>query len=281
MPDPEPFLRLDHEHRDGLHTYVAAVSGADVPSPAWPGLWEQDYPTDPELSPFFRFGVNNVGGEALAVWRALAWALTEGRQRRATPSYYREKAALLLGVDRAAVPLVLWEYKVDAERDTWADADIGFVPARSCVRLQPPPDPWEREHADFAGLFALTEFRQLTALDVAVSFDLSSEVTLFGVADPQRLQTALAGVMRPCLAELLHPGDLVVDLSIVRDIEAGGMSFLSVRSPEPLAAVATLADHYSDAFRRYRDRVADLKTFDDFAAAMTELLAPPDGAWTP
>jgi hypothetical protein len=212
VTDLERFLRFEHEYRDGLHSYVIRADETDLPGPAWPGLWELDYPEEPDLNPWHRHAINNSDGEALAVWRALAWELTAGRSRFAIPAYYRDEAARFLGVDREAVRLVRWEYEVDVEQPEWLTADVGFVPARSCVPLRPAPDPWQWDHAGFAGLFELASFRHLTDLDLAVAGDASSELTLFALRDPGRadfLAAALNQADRPFLADILQPGDIL------------------------------------------------------------------------
>ncbi|MEU8264820.1 hypothetical protein AB0C02_29915 [Micromonospora sp. NPDC048999] len=279
MADPERFLRFEHQHRGGLHSYVIRADEADLPGPAWSGLWEQDYPEDPGMNPWHRHGVNNNDGEALAVWRVLAWALTAGRSRFAIPAYYRDEAAQLLGVDRGAVQLVRWEYEVDVEQPEWHTADVGFVPARACVSRWPAADRWEHGHAEFAGLFGLGSFRDFTNLDLAVSGDASSEVTLFALSDPARagfLAASLNQIDRPYLAEILQPGDIFVDLAVGHDRGTGASSYLTVKAAEATEVVGQLADHFSRAFRRYLDRVGQIRTFEEFHAAIDDLLAPPD-----
>jgi hypothetical protein len=284
MADPERFLRFERQHRDGLYCYVIRAGDADLPGPAWPGLWEQDYPQDLDLNPWRRHAVNNSDGEALAVWRALAWAVTAGRSRFVIPTYYRDEAAELLNVDRAAVQLVRWEYEVDVERSEWLTADTGFVPARACVPLRPAPTPWQRDHAGFAGLFEVASFRQLTDLDLAVGSDASSELTLFALSRSDRagvLAAALDQTDRPYLADILQPGGVFVDLAVVRDRGFGATCYLTVKAPEAIEDADRLADHFSRAFRRYLDRVNQIQTLDEFHTAIEDLLTPPRTTGTP
>lgn len=279
MAELERFLRFEYQLRDGLHCYAFRADETDLPGPAWPGLWEQEYPEDPDLNPWRRHAINNSDGEALAVWRALAWALTAGRRRLAIPAYYRDQAARFLGVNREAVQLVRWEYKVDVEQPEWPTADIGFVPARACVPLRPAAEPWERDHAQFAGLFELTIFRHLTDLDLAISGDASSELTLFALCDPDRadlLTAALNQNDRPHLADILQSGDIFVDLAVVRDPGTGETSYLTVKAPDAAEEVQQVADHFSRAFRRYLDQVSQIRALDEFHAAIDGLLAPPN-----
>nr|WP_230582377.1 hypothetical protein [Salinispora tropica] len=276
MADPEPFLRFAHKRRDGLHCYVVRADKADMPGPLWPGLWEQEYSDDADLNPWRRYVVNNNDGEALAVWRALAWEFTAGLSRFVIPTYYRDEAAQLQGIDRAAVQLVRWEYEVDLEQPEWLTADIGFVPARACVPLL--PDPWQREHAGFAGLFPVASFRHLTDLALAVAGDATSEITIFALQDPDRasmLASALNQAHHPELAEILHPGDILVDVAVVHDLGAGPASYLTIKTPEATDEVGHLAAHFSEAFRRYATQASQIRTFDEFHDAIDHLLAPP------
>ncbi|MFY1652145.1 hypothetical protein ACN27J_14770 [Solwaraspora sp. WMMB762] len=276
MADRERFLRFDHEHRDGLHVYVARPTEAELPGPAWTGLWEQDYPEEPYRNPWRRYAINNNDGEALAVWRAFAWALTAGRSRYAIPAYYRDQAAQLLGIDREAVQLVRWEYEVDSESSEWPAADVGFVPGRACVPMRPPPDQWERDHAGFAGLFTLDSFDDLLNLHLAVAGDASSEVTLFALSDPDRAELLAAALNqddRPDLADILQPGDIFVDLTVAHDL--GFTSTLTVKATEAVEEIDQLADHFSQAFRRYLGKLDRIDSFGEFCEAIDDLLAPP------
>ena len=235
-------------------------------------MWEQDYSDDPSLNPWCRHAINNNDGEALAVWRALTWELTAGRRRFAIPAYYRD----LLGMNREAVQRVRWEYEVDTEQPEWLTADIGFVPARACVR--PAPDLWQRDHVGFAGLFELASYRHLTDLALAVAGDATSEITLFALRDQDRshfLASALNQAPGPHLADILQPGDIFVDLTVVHDLGAGAASYLTIKAPEGIDDVKRLADHFSRAFRRYTKRISKIRTFDEFHTAIDDLLASP------
>jgi hypothetical protein len=213
-----------------------------------------------------------------------AWAITDGTCRSAVPAYYRDEAAQLLGVDRTGIRLVRWEYEVNVELADPVAADVGFVPARACVPIRPQPDEWQRLHQGFAGLFALRTFGELTALEHAVRGDASSEITLFGFNAGAKSDNTLAGALdqpsRLHLQEILRPGDVFVDLAVVRDRFLGHTSYLTVKTTEPIDdRPHRLAEHYGTAFSRYVNSVDDTHTFEDFRDAMDTLLAPPpDGA---
>ncbi|WP_433788855.1 hypothetical protein [Actinoplanes sp. CA-252034] len=283
MAHLESFLRFEHAYHGGLHCYVVRAGEADVPNPIWRGLWEQEYPDDADQNPWFRHAINNNDGEALAVWRALAWALTRGRSRFAIPAYYRDETAQRLGMTREAVRLVRWEYEVNVEEPDWPAADTGFVLARACVPLRPAPDPWQREHAGFAGLFELLSFRHLTDFALTVSGDASSEITMFALRDPGRarsLASTLDQADRPALTEILQPGDIFLNLAVMHDLGAGAASYFTVKTPEAIDEVDQLAGHFSEAFRRYASRAEEIRTFGEFHTAIDNLLAPTHGLGT-
>jgi hypothetical protein len=273
----EPFLRFEHEYREGLHCYVVRAEETGLPDPVWQGLWEQEYSDDADQNPWFRHAINNNDGEALAVWRALAWALTIGRSRFAIPAYYRDETAQRLGMTREAVRLVRWEYEVDVKEPEWLSADTGFVPARACIPLRPAPDPWQRDHAGFAGLFELQSFRHLTDLALAVGLDATSEITMFALRDPGRarsLASTLDRAHRPALTDILQPGDIFLDLAVIHDLGAGAASYFTVKTPEAIDEVDQLAERFSEAFRCYANRAGEIRTFGEFHTAIDDLLVP-------
>ncbi|MFC4069912.1 hypothetical protein [Actinoplanes subglobosus] len=280
MTDTERFLTFEHGHRDGLHSYTVTVGESDLTGRVWPGLAERgNYPDDPDLNPWHRHAINNQDGEPLAVWRALTWALAEGRSRHVIPSFLRDEVASCLGVDREDMLMVRWEYQVDIELADRGLADYGFVPARTSKLLRSGPDTWDRDHIGFAGLFEVNRFRQLVDIDRVLAGDNASELTVFGLRDPGRrgvLVAALSRDERPELAAVLEPGEIFVDMAVIRESGAGISNHLTVKAPEAIPQVERLADHFSRAFRRYRDRAGRIHTLNDFHAAIDDLLAPPD-----
>ncbi|MEU4624679.1 hypothetical protein AB0G04_32495 [Actinoplanes sp. NPDC023801] len=282
MADPERFLKFEHGYRDGLHYYRVAVDQSDLPSPVWPGLQKHGhYPEDPVLNPWHRHGINSCDGESLAVWRALTWALTAGRSRYVIPCYLRDEVAQCLGVDHKAIQLVRWEYEVDIELPDWETADYGFVPARTNSFLRPSEDTWDIDHVGFAGLFEVNTFRQLTDIDRVLAGDTCSELTVFALRRAGRrdsLAAALNQSDRPDLAAILEPGDIFVDMAVDREGGAFPASYFTVKAPDVTPQVDQLADHFSQAFRRYLNLVGQIHTLNDFHAAIDNLLAPPHTA---
>jgi hypothetical protein len=268
-----------HERRDGLNVYVSTAGDDDLIGPLWPGL-RPPYPDEPLANPWLRFGVNNTEGEDLAVWRALAWALTTSRERYAVPVFDRDLVAGWLQVPREEMVLVAWEYRVDLVQDPSADADLGFVTADTCVRIAPPPDAWELEHKNEAGLFHLSSLADLTTVDNALGFDVTSQVSIFGI-DPRAGRAAwlvdgLRRPVRPELDELLEPSDVFVHLAVVRDRFLGYTSYFTVAAHGDIGArLDALVDNYELAYARYADRAPLLEDFEDFAAAVEELVSEP------
>jgi hypothetical protein len=272
-------FRFEARQIDGVYQYVSRAQDAEIPDPLWPGLMDT-YSDDRRVNPWWRYGINNADGEALAVWRALAWAVTAGTDRWAVPSYYRDEAADHLDRPRDDPSLVSWEYCVDTSKPTFEAADLGYVRARTAA-LAVGPDEWSGADRGRAGLFHLFTFDELTALDRAVGFDASSEIVLYGLGDraagPDRLAALLDRPHRPpTVGEILGPLDLFVDLSIVRDRFLGHFSYLTIRSRSDIAAtLSSLVEHYESAFQAYARGVSSLMTFEDFCVAIDELLAVP------
>ena len=220
---------FDPSAQDGLHVYVSSVGDADSPASAWPRLLEGRYPSDPAQNPFVRFVCNQSDSEGFAVWRALTWRLLEGRRRFAIPIWDRDRAAWSLGVARHDLRLVAWEYRVDVVEDEFVAADKGFVRPNTSIPLQPPPDAWELENRNRAGLFELDAFDELTRLDYTLAPNQSSEIVLFGVNAEEHADDDLVEFLitttRPQLEEFLRPGDLFVELrprSVRRRLIADG-----------------------------------------------------------
>ncbi|UQU67577.1 hypothetical protein COUCH_15455 [Couchioplanes caeruleus] len=275
---PERFLQFEHGYRDGLHFYTVAVDQSNLPSPVWLGLRKLDYPEDPDLNPWHRHAINNWYGESLAVWRALTWTLTAGRSRYVIPCYLRDEVARCLGIGRKDIQLVRWEYEVDIELPDWEAADYGFVPARTNSLLSRTEDTWDIDHVGFAGLFEVNSFRQLTDIDRVLAGDTCSELTVFALHHPGRrdeLAAALNQSDRPDLAAVLEPGEIFVDMAVDRECGLFPRSYLTVKAPDLTPQVDQLADHFSQAFRRYLDMVGQIHTWNDFHSAIDGLLAPP------
>jgi hypothetical protein len=107
VTDTERFLTFEHGYQAGLHSATVVAGQPDLAGPVWPGLLDGDnYPDDLQRNPWLRHGINNEAGEPPAVWRALAWALTEGRSRSVIPGHHRDEVAACLGVDRKAIRLI-------------------------------------------------------------------------------------------------------------------------------------------------------------------------------
>ncbi len=273
MPDEDDcaFLRFGHAFRGGLHTYTATADSRLIDA-VWRGLWDHaPYPDDPAVNPMDLFCIGNFAGERLAVWRAVAWAVTDGLHRCGVPRGARADATAGLGLDRETVRLMRWEYTVDVE-----DGDLGFVRARESVRRDPPPDRWELDHRRLAGLFPLASFDELTTLDGTVFAGNAAQVTVFGLGGGGRfdeLAGALNGEERPVLADVLRPGELFVCLSTVRDPAwIGWRNTLTVRSLTETDAVERVAGRYRAAYRRYMDRLDGMRTLADFRDAAGDLL---------
>jgi hypothetical protein len=260
--------------------HVVTASDESAFGPLWPGLREGPWPEEESgLSPWHRFAINNQDGESLAVWRAFAWATTSAPLRVALPRYDRDQVARCLGAARDEVALVRWEYSLDYEEQSFAAANKGFQPARSSITIRPEPDAWERGHRDFAGLFEVPHLSTLHTIDIGVSFDVASELSLFGVAASSfsAVQEKLSGLERPSLREVLGEDDTFAHLTIVRDRFIGHHSYLALASRHDRSVeIANLVRVFSERWEAYRRVVGSITTHHDFADAMERLLSEPD-----
>jgi hypothetical protein len=275
---------FDTTRRAGVTWHVMKATDTDIPEPRCVDLWEQAYPDEPELHPFWRYGVNNQDGEALAVWRALAWAITDAPLRAVIPRFDRDHVADYLGVARNDVAFIDWEYEVNYESESFDDADKGFMPARSSVPIRPAPTEWERQHISKAGLFRLHGLNELHRVDTGVSFDVASELSLFGLRGTEfsDLQSALSGPNRPALADLLGDTGVMAHQTVVRDRFLGHCSYFGIASNRDVSVrLDELARTFQHRGDRYCTNYRPSGSFQDFVAAMEDLLLPVAAAPNP
>lgn len=270
-------LSFETFRQDDLLWHVVTGSDDSAFNPVWPGLWEGPWPDEESgVSPWHRFAINNQDAEPLAVWRAFAWAMTASPVRAVLPRYDRDQVARCLDLERGQVPMVRWEYSVDYEAFPFPSANKGFEPARSCIPIRPEPDEWERGHASLAGLFEVSELDQLHLVDMGVSFDVASEMSLFGVGTGsfEDFRVRLDTDDRPRLAQILSSGDRFAHLTVVRDRFLGRHSYFALASRQDQSKrIAELVELFSGRWQRYLGEVAGIQTHEAFADAMGRLLA--------
>jgi hypothetical protein len=251
-----PFA-FDHSVRGGLHRYAHAPGEAVVVErPNWPVLCSS-WP-DGAATPMSRHAVSNGNTEEVAAYLGLIWRLTAGRMRYATPAYYRDQAAALLGRDPV---LVSWEFDVAADEALPQRRENGFVPARACVPIRPEPAAGEVAHRHEAGLFRLGRYADLVDVTRATLGDASAEVSVFALAEDRLddLVEALRAPGRPRLTDLLGRGDLFVDLTI--GVDLGYADSLLVYAQDDITAqVEALAHEYERSIEAYEARVPGVTT---------------------
>lgn len=262
----------------GLIWHVVTADD-ELAGPCWPGLWEQTYPDrDDGHNPYWRFGVNNADGEVLAMWRALAWVITDAPVRAVLPHYDRDHVASYLSVDRARLAFIRWQYEIDYETFPFPDANHGFVPARSSIPMSPPPTDWERAHKHLAALFPVSGLDMLHRIDAAISFDVASEMSVLGIAEHSfaDLQGLLLSDNRPDLADVLGENGVLAHLTIVRDRFLGHHSYLAIAAKRDLSTTLdSLNAAYTTKWHQFQEETKRIESFDDFANAVEQLVAPP------
>lgn len=78
------------------------------------------------------------------------------------------------------------------------------------------------------------------------------------------------------MAEVLRPGEMFVDLAVVRDRFLGHTSYLIVKSAEPIDdRIHALTAHYLRAFNNYVTELRSVRTLSEFHAAIEKLLTVP------
>ncbi|MEU7749687.1 MULTISPECIES: hypothetical protein [unclassified Nonomuraea] len=265
-------LNFDFEYANGItHARLIAEFGQDVIERHWAGLYELDYPDDPQYNPLLRYGVNNNNREEVAVYLGLAWAFTAGQHRFAVPTWARDEAIRYLG--RHDYGFITWEYEIDAERADWPTRDHGFVVPRVMLPTRPAPTDWQRAHRHEAGLFAARDLRELTALTTSTLMDVDGNVNLFGLADADRkngLLESLRGQSQPELATLLAPGDVFVDITIGCDLGTYD-SLLVVATGDHRHTWQAIIDEYRRRIHAYEKAIDSLHTFNDLCLALAAL----------
>jgi len=268
--------RMDHD----LHVYTSRAADDELTGWRWQGFPPPYDTTDRHANPWFRYGINNNDGEDVAVWRALAWALSSGNSCYAIPVYYRDDVAHWMEMPRESVTLVRWQYEMDCGESDERRADHGFVPARSCVRTAPPPEPWEVEHRGETGIFPLTTFDDLTSVELGICRDATSEVGICAVsAGPDRFND-LVGILqsdeRPDLSKMIREGELWIDLSIVRDRFLGLSSYFLIKSHDDISGrLHELVVHFEAALDSYIEHLPQIDSFDSWCAAVDKVLSGP------
>ena len=260
-------LNFDHWIDEGLHSYRYVAHEGPIVERNWPGLfaeWPDRGPT-----PYSEYAVNNNNTEEIVVYLGLIWRLTAGLVLYAVPRYWRDDAMYAAGAPYA---LIDWEYEVGEDGDELG-AIRGFVPARSSVRISPPPTPWEKEHAEQAGFFELPVFSTFRDLVRGLLSDATAEMNLYALKKwnaPDVVQ-ALSGKEPPRVQDLLRAGELFIDLVI--GVDAGYSDVIVVHSHDDLAGkLFPLSREYEAAIESYEREVEGIATVEEFLSRIETLL---------
>lgn len=254
---------------DGLYTYRYTSQAGGPFERNWPGLFEGEWP-EHGPTPMTEFAVNNNNCEEVAIYLGLIWRLTEGLVPYGVPRYHRDDAMYSAGAPYA---MVRWEYEVgDGERGDVGEIR-GFVPARSSVRMFPPPSIWEQEHKDMAGFFELPVFVMLKGVVSALLADASAELNIYALEQwtAPGVVEALNGPSTPDLAEFLGDEEIFIDLVI--GVDAENSDAIVVRSKSDLGdLVFPLAAEYDAAIEAYEADLDKIKTMPAFLDRLGKML---------
>lgn len=128
------------------------------------------------------------------------------------------------------------------------------------------------------GLFDVPDLATLHTIDVGVSLDVASELSLFGVADGAvaGIQARLSSLPRPSLDAVLSEDDTFAHLTIVRDRFLGHHSYLAFASKRDQSEkLSALTRTFSQRWSAYQQEVGSIATHQEFADAMERLLTEP------
>jgi len=254
---------------DGLHTYRYTSDDGGLFEKNWPGLfgeWPERGPT-----PWSEYAVNNNNCEEVAIYLGLIWRLTEGLIPFGVPRYYRDEAMYAAGAPYA---LVGWEYEV-GDRESGELGEVrGFVRARSCVRLSPPPTLWEQEHVAEAGFFELPVFPIFKEVIAVLLGDSPAELNFYALEKgtvPQVVE-GLKASDPPTLQTLLSGEAIFVDLVIGVDDEGYG-DVIVIQSRDDLDDILfPLVQEYEASIEAYEADIDTISTVDEFLDRMAQLL---------
>jgi hypothetical protein len=264
---------FEFEHwidEDGVHTHRYVARDGPVVERNWSGLfgeWPERGPT-----PFTEYAVNNNNCEEVALYLGLIWRLTSDLAVYGVPRYDRDQAMRAAG---APFALIRWEYEVENEVGESLGEVRGYVPARSAVRVSPPPSPWEAEHAGDAGFFALPVFSVFRDVLQGLFADASAELNVYALT-PQhqkvvKLVDALQGTQTPRLAALLRDGEMLIDLSV--GVDAEYKDLIVIRSLGDVSdRLDPLVREYESAIAAYEAHVDEISSVDEFNARIGNLL---------
>ncbi len=253
-----------------LYTYRYVSRDRRIVEQNWPGLFGEWPETG--ATPYTEYAVNNNNCEELAIYLGLIWRMTAGRMLYGVPRYDRDHAMYAAG---APFALVRWEYDVENEAGSELGAIRGYVPARSSVRLFPPPTPWEVEHAGHAGFFELPVFTIFRDVLKALLSDASAELNLYALtpehARAMKVADALQAGERPHLPSVLESGEMLIDLSI--GVDMGYEDVIVIQSPNDLnERLEALTHEYLIAIAAYEQDVENISSVDDFNERIGKLL---------
>jgi hypothetical protein len=289
---------------DRIYTYRHIAREGPVVEKNWPGLF-QEWP-DYGPTPRTELGVGSNNCEEVAVYLGLIWRLTRGLALYGVPRFHRDAGMARVG---SPYSLINWEYDVENEEGPELGTINGFVPARSSVRLWPPPGPWEREHENKAGFFELAVFDVLRDVLMGLMGDARAEFNLYALSSadydealadfqksgplavtdlreafealrafeppvlPGAMDTlaALQDPEPPRLGSLLGPDEMLIDLSL--GIDMGYADVILIHSTTDLSGrLDPLVAEYESAISAYEGDIEEIKSIPEFIERMRELL---------
>ena len=238
----------------------------------WPGLSDSEAIDAIDAAQWDRLAINNNNREEVAVYLRVSWALLRDHEVLGNAVYYTEDAARSLGQPGT---VVRWQFEVDCEGPPGHAAIKGFTPARSCVRITPPPTPQQRAMRDKSLVFRIHDRMDLAALLRATLGDATGEVTLFASdeAGAHRIIEALRSPDRPTLATLLPARATFLDLGL--GVDLGYNDYVLVASADPIEPrLSPILEAAERAIVEYESRISPFTSPADALSLMEALAVP-------
>ncbi|MCG2784710.1 MAG: hypothetical protein L6461_06355 [Anaerolineae bacterium] len=271
-----------------LHTYSCIFGEKTIVHADWlPLILDWEPRLNPESDTF-----GDEHREEAALYLGFAWNLSQGLDHFVTPIYYRDDAA-----KRTQLPFdfINWEYRVDIDHLSMFKsmmrfingrallflfnlltkdliADKGFIPARNCVQVSPPPSVWQEQHRHEAGLFHIQTLTELGKLHQALLADATSEINIFCLKPGRSMDllSFLTAPTKPDLSKFLKEGEIFID--IVLGIDMGYRDSILIKSSQDIGSkIRSLSLQYEQAVSEYEYASFQFQALEPAFARLNEL----------
>lgn len=242
-------LPIQYWREGSLHWARFVSDGISPVRVHWAGISDSEAIDSINAQHWHRFAITNNNREEVAVYLRFVWSLIAKYEVLGNAHFSTEDAARALS---QAGSVVSWQFETDGEGPPGHLVFKGFTPARSAVRIHPPPTERQRWMRDKTLLFRIGTFADLVALLQSVLNDAAGEITLFATTEKRahRIVELLRADEPPHLEDILAEDDLFISAWIGVDLGFNDHLAVASRSSlEPL--LAPLGRELDDAISAY------------------------------